>query len=90
MGKTRNRRTTFSVGKVNYDKAIITKDITNFEALVINLILKLWLLTLQVQIYDVEVNWCYVEALTTDNSQNFKTRKKKFELTVLEAKCRSS
>ena len=53
MGKTRNRRSTFSVGKVNYDKAIITKDITNFEALV------------NVQIYEVEVNWCYVEAFSS-------------------------
>ena len=42
MWKTRNRRSTFSVGKVNYDKAIITKDITNFEALVWLLVL-LWI-----------------------------------------------
>ena len=34
MWKTRNRRSTFSVGKDYYVKAIITKDITNFEALV--------------------------------------------------------
>ena len=53
MWKTRNRRSTFSVGKDYHDKAIITKDITNFEALV------------KVQIYEVEVNWCYVEAFSS-------------------------
>ena len=41
------------MGKDYHDKAIITKDITNFEALV------------KVQIYEVEVNWCYVEAFSS-------------------------
>ena len=50
------------MGKNYYDKAIVIKDITNIEALV------------KVQIYEVEVNWCYSMPfhanLTADNSQN--------------------
>ena len=62
MWKTRNRRSTFSVGKDHYYKAIITKDFTNFEALRLK--------------WNGEMSKPFHPNLTTDNSQNSRLWKK--------------